>query len=138
MIAGIRTTTKYLTMSLRRVQAVGVLEVAEPAAQHGVEVGDDRRRAGPAVATRLRPDLVLEGMSAFLAHPPSSAFKTIAEEFEALAPLLTVADVGLVGMQGESPLRAPGLHLAQRGLCFGFVSTEDDKNENQIDRAPTR
>ena len=62
---------------------VGVLEVAEPAAQHRVEIGDDPREALPLRPSRLGPDAVLEPGQALPADKPASRLEPVAEEVEA-------------------------------------------------------
>src|SRR5712691_5737685 len=84
---------------------IGMLEVAEPAAQHRVEFFDDPREADPARSSRLRPDVVLEAGQALLADKALSGFKPIAEELEAFPRLPAVAHVRLVRMQTQAVVR---------------------------------
>ena len=78
---------------------MGVLEVAEPAAQHRIETGN---HAGKAVATgapSLSSDAVLEPVEALLTYKALAALEPLAEEVEAFPGLTAVADMRLVRMQ---------------------------------------
>src|SRR6266567_1497213 len=84
---------------------MSVLEVAEPAAQRPIEIGDDAGEAVAARASRLRSDAVLEAGQALLADQTPAGFEPIAEEVEAFPELPAVADMSLVRMRMQVDVR---------------------------------
>src|SRR5712691_10904305 len=88
---------------------VGMLEVAEPAAQHRVEIIDDPLEALASCPSCLGPDVVLEAGQALLTDPTPAGFEPVAEELEALPGPPAVADMRLVRMQTQAVLRHPGV-----------------------------
>ncbi len=83
-----------------------MLEVAEPAAQRPIEIGDDAGEAVAARALRLLADRILEAGQALLADEASSGLEPVAKEVEAFPGLPAVADIGLVRVQTDA---APAL-----------------------------
>src|SRR6266700_7106019 len=84
-----------------------VLEVAEPAPKHGIEVGNNPLQAHAPTTARLAAHLVLERSQAFLAHEPTPALEPITEEVESLARFSRVTDPRLVRMQRQAIRRRP-------------------------------
>src|ERR1700722_14810233 len=95
---------------------MGMLEVAEPAAQCPIEIDDNAREAVAACAFRLRPDTVLEAGQALLADQTPTGFEPITEELEAFPGVSAVADMGLVRMQTQAVVGDEGANLRQSGL----------------------
>ena len=103
---------------------MGVLEVAEPASEHRVEIGEDTRQALPARSPGLRPNAVLEPGQALLADMTPAGFEAVAEEVEALPRLPAVAEVGLVRMQTQAVGGGPAADRRQRRLGLFAACTE--------------
>src|SRR5262245_9548286 len=104
---------------------MGMFEVAEPAAQHRVEVGDDAREVDPARSSRPHPDVILEAIEALLADKPSSGFEPVAEELKTLPWLPAVADMGLVRLQMQAIVRHPGTDFFQGGIGLLAALAQD-------------
>jgi hypothetical protein len=75
-----------------------MLEVAKPALEDGIELGDDGLQATATCAAGLLADLIPKSLSAFRAHPASTGLKPIAQKFKPLSFLPAVAHPGLVRM----------------------------------------
>ena len=103
--------------------AMGVLEVGEPTAQHPVEVGHDAREFLAPRAPRLLPDAVLELGQTLLTHMTLACFEPIAEELEPLPRLPAIADMRLLGMQREAVFTHPGAHVREGGVRLLARST---------------
>jgi hypothetical protein len=95
---------------------VGMLEVAEPAAQGAIEIGDDALEAVAPIASRFLPDRVLELVQALLAHEPLASLEPVTEELEPLPRHPAVADMRLRRMQRQAVRRDPRSNLGQRGV----------------------
>src|SRR5208283_5649031 len=95
---------------------MGVLEVAEPAAQRPVEVRHDAFEAVAARTLRLGPQGVLELVQALLAHVALAGFEPVAEELETLSRLPAVADMRLLGMPRKAVAAHPGAHVFESGF----------------------
>src|SRR4029453_10951652 len=96
--------------------AMGMLEVAEPASEQWVEIGDDTRKTRPARPSRLGPDAVLEAGKALLAYPAPSGFEPVAEELEAFPRLPTIAEMGLHRTETQAIVRYPLADFRQGGF----------------------
>ena len=83
----------------REGRLAAVLEVLEPASQHGIEAFDDGGEA-VAIATPGEPaDSVLEALQALVARLSAPAFEAVAEEIEAI--LTDDDETFLFVLQGE-------------------------------------
>ena len=85
-----------------------VLEVAKPAPQHRVQIGDDRAPGcHPACARVLSRILSLKRLQALLPHPAPTRLEAIAEKVEAFPRLPAIADLGLVRVQRQAVFLSP-------------------------------
>src|SRR6266545_7730135 len=66
----------------REARPVAVLEVGEPAPQHGVEIADDTLQGLSQQPRRARPDGLSELGPALVARPTPAALEPVAQELE--------------------------------------------------------
>src|SRR5260370_39162054 len=90
-----------------------VLNVAEPATQRPIEVGDDAREAVAARASRLHSDAVLETGHALLADQTSTGFEPIAHEVEAFPAIPAITDMRLLRRLKPAVVDDEGANLLQ-------------------------
>src|SRR5262249_28431258 len=101
------------------------LEVAEPAAQRSVQVGDDNRQTATVLSFRLSSHTRLELPQALGPHQPLLAVKAVAQEVKRFAARIN--DTGLARMQAQAVVLDPLLHQSKRLLRFCLAAAEDDE-----------
>src|SRR5205807_1907447 len=104
----------YPAINLGEDGFVAVLEVAKPATQGAVDIGNDDRQGPSVVSPRLDPNGLSQLHQAFVSRPATAVLKTIAEEFK--RTILRIDDPRLGRVQREAGLRHPRRHRVQRGL----------------------
>ncbi len=78
--------------------SMGLLEVAKPAPEDGIEFLDDGFQATTASTTGLLSDLIPKCLAAFRTYPTPTGLKPIPQKFKPLTLLHAVAHLGFVRM----------------------------------------
>ena len=95
-----------------------MLEVAKPAAEYGIQIGDNAGETIPACALALDPNTIAYGVETLPPHPALPRLEVIAQEVEALAFLPTIPDMGFVGIKTQGISLYPSLHFGECRLCL--------------------
>src|ERR1700733_801931 len=98
---------------------MGVLEVAEPACERAIEIGNDDLQALPSGPPRLIANRLFQLVEALLSHLTAAAFEPIAEELKSVPFLPAVGDPRLRRVQRKTIRHHP--RLDQRECRFGLL-----------------
>ncbi|SAL06544.1 hypothetical protein AWB81_07646 [Caballeronia arationis] len=82
--------------------SMGVLEIAEPAAQEWSERGDDVLDRVPPVTPGQGPNFIPQSHEALLAHPTLTLLEPVTQKLEPMTLQPAIPNVGFVGMQVRS------------------------------------
>jgi hypothetical protein len=77
--------------------SVGVLEIAEPATQEGIERRNDALDRVTPVSPGQGPDFVPQPHEALFAHPTLARLEPVAQKFEPMTLQPAIPNVGFVG-----------------------------------------
>ena len=105
-------------------EATTVLKILKPASHGTIHIGDDRLQALSLRAPGFTPNRVFELPQTLPARPTGAVREVIAQKVKTL-PLGGVHDSRFGGMQAQSRLGRPGLHLCQRRTGFSLAATQD-------------
>src|SRR5699024_7105441 len=106
---------------------MGVLEIAKPAAQHRIELGDDACKASASRASRGFAYPILEAIQAFLADPSLARFEAVAKKIKTLAFVQAVASLRLVWMKRETLCSSPFRYRIARLVGGDLALTQHDE-----------